>query len=144
VRWLLVAVFAVGCGLPPIDIDESKLIAPPPGAAEAIARVEADFGVTAPPVYWYGPSEVSCGGGYGFTYKGRCSGGMQGSNGILLIYPYDGAPMHETAIVHEMAHVDIGDDDHVTPGVWGDHGHDNYVAGTRVGDGNAALAANGL
>lgn len=134
VKWALL-LLAVGCGVPPLPLDRSKLVAGPEGAETAAAFVCAELESNpCPPVYWYGPESMNCNNGGGFIApSGNCVEGLQGSDGILLGYLYDGQPAHDTSLTHETAHWKFGDEDHRDAALW-----------LRVAELNTALAEMGL
>jgi hypothetical protein len=143
-RPLALFALVVGCGLPPIDIDRSKLVEGPPGWAEAAEIACAEFGGACPTVYFYGPESMNCLDGRGWIYTdGDCIQGITGENGILIGLTRPDMLPHETVLSHEVAHSIVGDTWHKTPGLWGPDG-DDWSPGSRLGDLNTALADRGL
>lgn len=111
---LLVALLAVGCGVP-LKIDQSKVVPPPPGFDEAMAKVVKFYGVRhAPTVYFYGPEAMTCAGGTGYqSAVGNCVSGEQEEGVIVLAtwpgYTFSAVPPYSTirnvgSLPHEVAH----------------------------------------
>ncbi len=149
-RWVLlvaVVVMGLGCGVPPLEIDRSKLVDPPAGAAEAAALTCAAFGIANCPQMWFYAADVERCYGETFFYDGGCYGGLQGSNGILLVVTPSTKKASDTPIAHEMAHWRWGDPGHSDAETWGSAPEYNWglrEAGCRVGEQTLALAAAGL
>lgn len=142
---------AIGCGVAPIEVDQSKVVEAPAHADEAIAHAATAFGLSeVPTVYWY-RGDAECWEGAGFKYDGRCLVGAHGSDGIIVVNAGDDVPVSSSGITHELAHEAFGDHAHAcrigsgcqSP-VWGADPNQDYETGTRVGDENAALIALGL
>jgi len=96
------------CGL---QIDYSKVVPAPAGAAGTIAKIRADWKMPeSPEVFWYGSAFLDCGDGTGFKDStGTCVGGDQGNGQIIVALTGD--PEDEVLndadlvnLVHEMAH----------------------------------------
>ena len=96
-------------------------------------------------MFWYGPESMDCD-GVAFTYGGRCWGGLEAPNGLLVGIPVGCERASCTSLVHELAHRRWDDPGHARPEIWGaDPSTDGgLVPGARVGDQNLNLAAQGL
>lgn len=137
--------------MPPVDVDQSKVVAAPPGADEAIRILDERYGVENPtPVYWYGGAALDCWDGLGFTYGGKCVFDAAGSNGVIIAWPGGDVRVSSTALAHGKAHERWDDGGHsLRQGrcdhpIWGPDPNQDYEPGTIVGDASAALVANGL
>lgn len=147
-RFALVMAIAGGCYYEPaLPIDQSKLISGPNRADEAAALTCGAFKIsTCPRVFWYGPAASDC--PNGFLYDGVCVSGLQGEEGILTFMAWEGMPVSQSALVHELAHYQWGDAGHSNLAIWGPNGWTESVQmrtpGTKVGDQNSSLAGLGM
>lgn len=150
---LVLACFAVvvaaGCEMiPPLDIDESKLVDGPPNAEEAKARVCEYLGVgDCPRMYFQAPEPDKCIDSFFYKSTGYCDAGITGSDGILLVMPSWATKPSDTAMIHELIHWGRGDYDHGRPDFWGADPSDwpkDVDAGTLVADLYARLVADGF
>lgn len=142
---VVLAVLFSGC----LNLKSEFLIDPPPRADEAIALIKARLGGGSfDGIYWYGPKAIAeCPNGVLAVkdWDGECVGGFtvlyQGS-----VIPWDGvAPIHETALAHEMTHQVRGDPRHTRKDIWGaDEIWDAQTPGSLVGDINTELARLGM
>lgn len=145
----LVAAFLGGCGIPPLDIDRSKLVDGPPGAEEAEAMLCESLGVpnNCPPMYFQAPDPDRCIDSFFYKGTGHCDSGITGSDGILLVMPTWATKPSDTSMAHEMIHWARGDYDHERPEFWGDDHTDwpkDVPTGVLVGDLSALLVDAGL
>lgn len=104
-RAILAVLFsAVGCG--GLTVDQSKVVAPPEHAAEAIEIVANFYGLRGrPQIVWYGGDALTCGtnnAGYIGT-DGTCVGGEQ-DRGLIILSDRRGVPIHMTGLSHELGH----------------------------------------
>jgi hypothetical protein len=140
-----------GC-LSDLTPDPAWVIDGPPTSTAAIALIEERLGGDDYlPVVWYGADAIaSCPQTSGsptndqdFESPDGCVSGITGANlSIVGWNGVDGAAW--TSLTHELAHQRFGDGGHTIGAIWGDHGRDNYVRGTVVGDINLELLELGL
>lgn len=125
-----------------LKVNPEWVIEGPTGAPAAIQLAQERMGGDSwLPVVWYGQAALaSCPGTDGsfqsdqdFQGPEGCTSGITGDN--VSIVGWEGTNhVAWTAVIHELAHQRFGDPGHADPHVWGDHGRDNVVAGTIVGD----------
>lgn len=144
---VLAALVAQGCASP-LDISSFRFVTPPEAADSAGRMLDIAFEISEPlPVYWVAGD---CWDSVGFMYGDRCIFGITFDDAIVIPHPGPGVPVSSTGLGHEKAHNRWGDSGHalrhgVTESpVWGADPRSDYEAGTRVGDGNAAIIAAGL
>ncbi len=143
----LVTIGSIGCGQVDVAIDQSKLVEPPANADAAIAATCEAFAITSPPRFWFYAADPEHCDADTFLYDdGKCWGGLQGANGILLAVPVSTKTASDTAIVHELAHWKWDDQGHANVGIWGSDPSwlGERDAGYRVGDQTIALRVAGL
>jgi hypothetical protein len=113
-RTILVVLMVVGCGYAPLEVDQTKVVAPPARADEAIDVVMADWHMQFRPiVWWYGGDALDCPGGRSWKDdSGVCRLGLSrptGRGGVIIVSaqdkdPANPTPIHFTALTHEMGH----------------------------------------
>lgn len=146
----MLAMLLAGCGpnwAGGWSADESKLVAPPPHASEAVQAIEGlyDMGFS-PTIYWYGRG-LTCKDGRGLGTEDNCRFGEESDGYAIVAAPPNtllGDPLWsdppESPLAHEMAHAaseqhgEGGDPDHA--------GH-FFAAGGEVEQATAMLQAHG-
>lgn len=142
----MLAVLLAGCG--GLAVDQSKVVPPPPHAAEAIQALVGLYRMPfAPRIFWYGGSALTCKDGRGFGGEDNCRFGVEDHSDAIVVAPPDtliGDPLWsdppESPLAHEMAHAaseqlgEGGDADHT--------GH-FFAAGGEVAQGTAMIQARG-
>ncbi len=107
----LFSLFTVACGS--LQVDMSKVVAPPPHADDAIRAVYDMYGMRSmPTIYWYGDAALTCdaGGEGGFMYNGACRTGEH-EHGEIIVVAVSGNLISDeldqfgyVTLAHEMEH----------------------------------------
>ncbi len=115
---LAIALTMGGC-VTRLAVDQTKVVDPPEGFAQALQMTVEFYGLRSfPPIVWYGVDGNGCGSGYGYIGAvGDCVDG-ESDDGLIILSTMGGQPMHRTSLGHELGHRtsdergEGGDEDH--------------------------------